>query len=351
MPSKGPLVSILINNFNYASFLKEAIQSALDQTYRNIEVIVVDDGSTDGSRSVIESFGRRIYPVFKPNGGQGSAYNVGFESSRGDLIHFLDSDDMLAPNAIEEAVRVWQPGVAKVQFYLKVIQGADGNPTEALVPAGTLPSGNLREEILKAGNYISPPSSGNFYSRDALLELLPMPPKDWITEADLYCIFQSPFFGEVRSIDQALGFYRVHEKNSSAKTTLTGQVLRNKLKDEARRDTLLSAFCSVRGISYAPGTVSRHIGHYKVRLASLLVDPGNHPFPQDKPLSLLVEAIRLCWTDNSLSMKQKVFFSAWLAALAIGPKRYRSRLLQLGFAPVQRPRIFQRFLKPTTARS
>src|SRR2546428_10583836 len=97
------LASIIINNYNYRRFLREAVDSALNQTYRNTEVIVVDDGSTDGSPEIIASYGDRIIPVLKQNGGQNSALNAGFSSSRGDVILFLDSDDVLLPTAVEAA--------------------------------------------------------------------------------------------------------------------------------------------------------------------------------------------------------------------------------------------------------
>src|SRR3954451_20463787 len=100
-PPVRPLVSIVIDNYNYARFLPEAIESALAQTYPDTEVIVVDDGSTDDSREIIASYGSRVRPVLKTNGGQASAFNAGFAASRGDVVLFLDSDDTLFPEAVE----------------------------------------------------------------------------------------------------------------------------------------------------------------------------------------------------------------------------------------------------------
>ena len=105
--NKNPLVSILLNNYNYGRFLTEAIDSALNQTYSNIEVIVVDDGSTDNSSNIIKAYGERIIPILKPNGGQASAFNAGFAASHGEIICFLDSDDIFKPNKAEEIVNIF----------------------------------------------------------------------------------------------------------------------------------------------------------------------------------------------------------------------------------------------------
>src|SRR5713226_5859186 len=92
--------SIIVNNYNYGRFLKDAIDSALHQSYPGVEVIVVDDGSTDHSREIIASYGDRIIPVLKENGGQASAFNAGFSQSRGKVIFFLDSDDAMLHTAV-----------------------------------------------------------------------------------------------------------------------------------------------------------------------------------------------------------------------------------------------------------
>jgi glycosyltransferase involved in cell wall biosynthesis len=103
----APLASILINNYNYGRFLGQAIDSALSQDYLSKEILVVDDGSTDNSREIIFSYGDRIIPIFKENGGQASAFNAGVAASRGDILCFLDADDFFYPEKITHVVDVF----------------------------------------------------------------------------------------------------------------------------------------------------------------------------------------------------------------------------------------------------
>src|SRR3984957_4091485 len=170
-----PLVSVIIDNFNYARFLQTAIDSALAQTYAPIEVIVVDDGSTDNSRDVISSYGNRVSAVFKPNGGHASAFNAGFRASRGSIVMFLDADDALLPTAVEEVVRAWHPGTAKEQFVLAHID-ADGHAMGAIVPSSPalMLDGDIRASIVEAGGYVGVPTSGNAFARTVLDRILPL---------------------------------------------------------------------------------------------------------------------------------------------------------------------------------
>ncbi|MGC3990975.1 MAG: glycosyltransferase [Chthoniobacteraceae bacterium] len=120
----APLFSIVINNYNYGKFLAETIESCLAQTYQPLEVIVVDDGSTDNSREIIASFGDRVIPVLKPNGGQGSAFNAGYQAAKGDYVLFLDSDDLLRADAAALfAAGFRNPQISKVQARLRLIDG------------------------------------------------------------------------------------------------------------------------------------------------------------------------------------------------------------------------------------
>lgn len=101
-----PLVSIIIPCYNGERFVAEAIESALAQTYPHKEVIVIDDGSTDNSLEVIKSFGDKIRWETGPNRGGCAARNRGIELARGELIQFLDADDILHPQKLERQVPV-----------------------------------------------------------------------------------------------------------------------------------------------------------------------------------------------------------------------------------------------------
>lgn len=101
-----PLVSIIIPCWNAECYVGEAIESALAQTYPNVEVIVIDDGSTDGSLEVIQSFGERIRWETEPNRGACAARNRGIALARGKLIQFLDADDLLYPRKLELQVPI-----------------------------------------------------------------------------------------------------------------------------------------------------------------------------------------------------------------------------------------------------
>ncbi len=100
------MVSIVIPCYNAGPWVGECIQSALDQTWSDTEVIVIDDGSTDQSREVIASFGDRVRHEFGPNRGGAAARNRGLALSRGDWVQFLDADDVLLPSCIESKLRM-----------------------------------------------------------------------------------------------------------------------------------------------------------------------------------------------------------------------------------------------------
>lgn len=216
-----PLTSIIISSYNYAQYLPNAIDSALQQTYPNTEVIVVDDGSKDESPEIIASFGEKIIAILKPNGGQASSMNAGFRASKGDIIIFLDSDDTLYPETVESIVPYFaNVSVSKVHWILDEIDAA-GKKTNKTNPKYSLAEGNLIEDLIKygpekcGGPPYSPPTSGNAWSRRFIHEIMPIPEELYKSNTDKYLHFLAPVYGDMRAIHKSLGGYRVHGGNYS----------------------------------------------------------------------------------------------------------------------------------------
>lgn len=328
----SPLVSIIINNYNYGRFLREAIESALNQTYPHTEVIVVDDGSTDNSRKIIEEYGDRIIPVLKENGGQASAFNAGFTVSRGDIVIFLDADDVLFPDAVRKVVDIWRPGLSKVQYRLKIVDRY--GMERGVIPASQMPSGNLKTLLLNAGAYPSPPTSGNAFARSFLYTVLPIPESEWRICADGYLNILSALYGDIVSYDQALGLYRIHDSNNYFYNTGHDvKRLVNRLRDDLLRDyqkeNLLQTYfknCG-EGSKIPRDFMLRNIYHMRNRMALLRVAPEVYPFPNDTTLRLLYYAINATLVNPWLSLFKRVSYIAYFMAMILLPRSVAQQLV------------------------
>ena len=216
-----PRASVVITSYNYGRFLRAAIDSALLQRGdAATEIIVVDDGSDDDSRDVIRSYADQLVPVLKDNAGQGSAFNVGGQVARGDVVLFLDSDDLLLAGAVRNVLGVLDAcrggDVAKVHWRMWVIDEA-GERTGALVPNHELSDGDLRDAVLRDGPdaYAWPPTSGNAWSRRFLQRVLPLPEGEYRVCPDLYLSALVPVFGEIRALDEPQSCWRLHGGNNT----------------------------------------------------------------------------------------------------------------------------------------
>jgi len=329
------LVSIIVNNFNYARFLPHAIDSALGQGYPLVEVIVVDDGSTDKSREVIAGYGDRLRTVIKSNGGHASAFNAGFAISRGQIVMFLDADDVLLPNAVEEVVRAWHPGVAKAQFVLEHIE-ADGRALGRTVPyaPAQMPEGDIRAAILDAGGYIGVPTSGNAFARTVLDRLLPLPEPQWRQAADTSLEIIAPFLGDVVSLRKTLGCYRVHEANHGMLgDELDSRKLRVKIIIDLQREWALSEFANRSGFTIPRDWAAREPAHLKYRLASLRIDPAHHPLMDDRPMRLMLMGLKSSWRNPGYNLKSKIFHTFWFPLAALLPQAAAIKIVRLGLLP------------------
>ena len=211
------LVSIVVTNHNYGPFLGFALDSALKQTYDDVEIIVVDDGSTDESRVVLESYQDAVTILLRPNAGQNASINYVYPRCRGEVIIFLDSDDTLHPDAARLHVQALAscPEASKSQGYLRVIDQA-GNPLRQTVPRRLSPSGDFRALTLKFGVGRVPHTytSGCAWPRWFLNRVMPMSAAK-LLGPDSYLNPISTLFGPTENIHQEIGCYRVHGNNKS----------------------------------------------------------------------------------------------------------------------------------------
>ena len=125
---RSPLVSVVISNFNYGRYLQGCIESVLKQTYSPIQLIVVDDGSDDESAEILDRYKDSVEILYSDRQGETATRNLGFSKVRGDIVAFLDADDLWKPTAVRSVVEAWKPDLAKLQFRLNVVD-QDGNAT------------------------------------------------------------------------------------------------------------------------------------------------------------------------------------------------------------------------------
>ncbi len=215
--SERPLVTALITNHNYGRFLASAIDSALAQSHTPLEVLVVDDGSTDASREILAGYGSRIRTVLKERGGQASAFNAGFTAARGELICLLDADDLWFPEKVARVVEAHREGPVLVchDLALAYEDGQTGPASSwCLLTRTPLARGNVLPRLLAEGaGWGFSPTSGMSITRAVAQALAPLPEADWLVCADNPVAYGAAYLGAVGALGQALGTYRVHGSN------------------------------------------------------------------------------------------------------------------------------------------
>lgn len=208
--NKQPLVSIVIPCYNYGQFLGSAIESGLAQSYAPIEIIVVDDGSTDNTATIAAKYQGRVRYIKKPNGGLSSARNHGAKEARGEFVVFLDADDVLEPSYVEECLKLisGQPKIAYVYTQMRLF-GRQNEVTR-------YPDFDLKE--LRKGNYINASAliHTDLVRKFPYDETLKTGWEDW----DFYLTLATHgYFGKL--LNKPLLRYRKHEQKTSMIDALT----------------------------------------------------------------------------------------------------------------------------------
>ena len=232
-------VSVAMANYNYGRYLREAIDSALDQTIAPLEVVVVDDGSTDESRDVLASYGDRIVTVLTNNRGQTTAINTAFDHCSGDVICLLDADDLMLPRRVEYLIEAYTAH-PECEWVFHGLNFVHRDTREAMVTPSRpdfTPGFHDERPFVRRGwvSMNAPATSALSWRTSSLKGLLPVPAR--VRIPDNYLKFASLATAPGWVIGDALCLQGIHESN-----------MYTTMKDGDRR-----SFSLHNGVAMAPG--------------------------------------------------------------------------------------------------
>jgi glycosyltransferase involved in cell wall biosynthesis len=205
-----PLVSVVVVSFNQARFLEEALRSVLEQEYEPLEVLVVDGGSTDGSRELVERYADRLaWWASEPDRGQADALNKGFARAEGELLGWLSSDDALLPGAVARVVDAFDRDSEALLVYGEALFVDEAG--REIFPLEPRPF-DVEAMVRACANYVVQP--GSLFRRRAWEAAGPL-------NEDGHYLFDFEFalrvarVGKVARIQDRLALYRVHPESKS----------------------------------------------------------------------------------------------------------------------------------------
>ena len=342
-------LSVIIANHNYRDFVGAAISSALAVDWPDKEVIVVDDASTDESRSVIEGFRGKVAAYFRPKSNQLGAHIFGFEQSTGDIIIFLDADDLLEPEVMQEVAKLWRPGVCKVQYRMNLIDAAGAQLGTALPQFPPRDdTERLRRTFLRTMTYTTPPGSGNAYSRDFVRTAFAMAPET-IPELDAILLTLAPMMGDILTIRKPLGRIRIHATNTWGMRSLEPAKIRKRLRQDAELARLFATASQQLHLPAARDPLSRNFNHLQFRFASYLVDPSAHPFPGETVITLGRRLICAAVTYSQMPLRERTIVLVWLIVCALTPSSHRRNLIEWRFVAISRPAVVRSLIHAFTS--
>lgn len=209
--------SIIINNYNYAEFLEKSIRSALNQSYEFVDVIVVDDGSTDSSLQIAQKHASdRCKVIAQSNAGQNEAIRRGLSAVTGEYVLILDSDDALLENTCAEIVAaIGNTRPQSIHFQLQKIDKY--GQMIGIYPEQPFISKDPKSYLFLHGTVHTAPTSGNVYRREFLIDAF-QHVKIGTFSSDGFLAMASAATGEMTFIKKVLGKYLVHGGNVSQRT-------------------------------------------------------------------------------------------------------------------------------------
>jgi glycosyltransferase involved in cell wall biosynthesis len=315
-------LSIVICNYNYAQYLDGAIASAIQQTYPDTEVIVIDDGSTDSSVEIIRRWLPKVRLVEQRNAGQLAAYNRGYEEARGDVIIFLDSDDLLDLDAGEKVVAGFRdPAVTKVHFRLRLVD-AIGRSLGSNIPR-RLSEGDVSGCLKRGVLYDSSPGSGNAYRRSSLGRLIPLPVvKNDLHAADFFALQGVALLGQVRIVgDGPLGAYRVHGEQATTQVLFGNARLRETTRARERYSRLRAWLLERLGPGYEVAETFDDFSIEKLAYASIICEANSYSAGLKGGFNYLSSKLMRSIWRSPAPVAERIGLTGWAVAVLLLPRK------------------------------
>ncbi len=318
-----PLVSVIMANYNYERYVGQAVRSVLAQTYPHFELIVVDDGSADGSVGVLASLAAkdaRITVIEQDNRGQAGAWNHAFTRCRGELLCLLDADDCFEPDKLARVVERFtaedSPGM--VQHPLQVVD-ADDAPLQVIPFLSRFDEGWLAESVLRrGGRWCFMPTSALSFRMEVARLLMPLEEPRFRRNADVIFFTVAPLLAHVGVINRPLARYRVHGSNQMSSGSTDRPDMRKRIR--SFHDTIVGSNAALRAL-----------GRRDVQL-----DPADHLLYRELlfVLSMLrgrrrgwvgryAALLRALWADDMYGRPQKILGTVMYGVLPWLPRRWR----------------------------
>jgi len=204
-----PTVSVIIHTYNNEKFIAETVESVLSQTYKDYEIIVVDDGSVDGTREALMPYMQKIRYHYKENGGIASAKNAGINLSQSELVAFLDHDDLWVPDKLQLQMECFKENPLLGLVYAKYTSFRDGKELRTKPEKGY--SGWIFKELL-AKSFIQ--TSTVVVKKKCLNAVGPYDESFSLgDEYDMFLRISKKF--QCGFVNKGLTRYRVHDTNAS----------------------------------------------------------------------------------------------------------------------------------------
>jgi hypothetical protein len=312
-----PAVTVLIDTYNHERFIEEAINSALEQDFpaSEREILVVDDGSTDSTPDILRKFEPRIRVLRKPNGGQGSAFNVGIPACHGELIAFLDGDDWWAPTKLKLAVEA-MASTSSVGMLGHAFYQTDKSTVNSMVSCRR---GRVRIRLQDAESantfrlcrcYFG--TSRLVLRSDLARRCLPVP-EELVFEADEYLFTVAACLAEALILDEPLTYYRSHDSNLFLNPGTGGERRKQRVVESLAIE--LQKNLLARGVSQCVRHTILEILNAEATQLRLILD-GGYPWE-----TLRTESALYRINHSGASLANKLFRALSMVPAAVLPPR------------------------------